>query len=235
MPISIVRTSANIEESTSGVTTYSTAFDCTGADYLVVFVADLTGDTVTSVEYASTAMTQADKITRSPNEGSLHIYAYTLANPTTGSNNITVTRTGTVATIDLVGYALSAGSGAAVNATGKANGGGVPGTTLDVSLTTTVDGCGILGWWVMDNGSITAGSNLTLDATGGAGNRAALGSFRASTFPQATAGSFTGTGNGGFNSSRGGILIAISPGSPVSKILRPNRIRPYAFSPGRAR
>ena len=217
MAVAIVNASSAIQESSSGVTSFTSAFDATGADYLVVFVADLTGDTTTGVTYNGTSMTQITKVTRSPNEGSLHLYAYGLLNPATGTNNIVVSRSGTTATIDLTAYALSgANTTTPVNTSGTANGAGSGGTSLSVSLTTTVDGCGILGWWVMDNGSITAGSNLTLDATGGAGNRPAFGSFRATTFPQVSAGSFTGTANGGVGSNRGGILVAIAPAAAAA-------------------
>jgi hypothetical protein len=217
MAVAIDTTTGSIQESSSGSTSLTFSHTVSGSNtYLIVYCADLQGDTVTGVTYAGVSMTQLAKETRSPNAGSLEIYAYGLQNPTIGANNVIVSRSGTTATIDAVAYAFTGvNQSVTPNATGTANGGVSTRTSLTTSVTTTSNGCGITAWYVADNGSITAGTGLTIDATGGAGNRPAFASFRASTFPQVSSGSYSGTMNCS-SGDVGGIMVALAPVSTNS-------------------
>lgn len=97
--------------------------------YLLVFVERSGSDSITGVTYAGVAMTQLAKITTT---GGAFIYAYGLANPTTGANNVVISASGAA---NIASGAISfngVSSSTPVNATTTASG-------ISTTITPTVD------------------------------------------------------------------------------------------------
>jgi hypothetical protein len=186
-------------------------------NYLLAFVADQSGDSVTSVTCLKggipTAMTLLKKQNRGPaNPSTYEIYVYGIYEPDTGTNTILATRTGTTAQIFVGGIQLT---GALQQTTPvdapQGQDGDAAGGTKSGSITTTENGSAILFFVLNDNGAVTASTNLT--ATSLATSAGSV--FRSSTFPQTTAGAFTGTWTQNPSGDWASIQIAISPaGTP---------------------
>jgi hypothetical protein len=141
-------------------------------------------------------MVQLIKITRSPNEGSLHIYAYGLAAPATGANDVSYTGAQQTTT--------------PLDATASSNGSGSAGTSIATAITTVLDNTAVCGFAVMDNG----GTNASTNASEVGNNTAGDGyiTWESTTFPKTPAGAttYTVTGN---NANRGQVVISIEPTS----------------------
>ena len=147
---------------TGSSTTHSFSHTCTGSNlYLLVGVADWSGDNVTGVTYNGVSMTQLVKETRNPDSGSLEIYFYGLANPSTGTNTVTITRSSSSLWIDgcAVSYTGVTQTTSPVDATGTAQGDGSSSTT--VNITTVANNTAVVTFGVSDNASIAASTNLT--------------------------------------------------------------------------
>lgn len=79
--------SANNGTQATTSTTMTWSHTCTGSNLmLVVFIAGMT-DTAPSVKYNNVSMTHQDTVL----DGSTGIYVFTLANPSTGANNVVMT------------------------------------------------------------------------------------------------------------------------------------------------
>lgn len=119
----------------AGASPQTMPFTCSGTNrYLVVWALDDSGDFITGYTYAGAAMTQLGKVACS----SFELYAYGLANPATGTNNIV----GTGSTGNVYIMAVSYNGVAQVTTpnaiTTVANNTGTPLTT---TLTTTAANC----------------------------------------------------------------------------------------------
>ncbi len=203
-------TFSTISQSAAGATSLSFSYTSSGTyRYVQIFTGDEHGDTTTGVTYGGVAMTQLAKVSRNPNTGSLHIYAWGLAAPSTGAQTVTITRSGTIGKLSGAGISYTGAQQiTAADATITANGSGVAATSVSATITTVAATTAITAFSVMDNGGITAGSGLTLLNTVGS-----YGLFEASTFPKITAGTYSGTSNGTL-SNVGIIMISITIAPP---------------------
>jgi len=193
-----------IAYSGAGVTSLTRSFTISGSQrYLVVGILDVSGDSATSCTYGGVAMTQLAKINALT---SRYIYVYGLANPTTGTNDIVYTRGSTTS---VCGFGATNLSGATqttspIDTSATVNG---TGGVATVSLTTTVDNCGVIVFGSGD-ANFAASTNLTEIAADAAFDLALL--CRSTTFPKTPAGAqtyemTTSTGNNGI------IGVAIAP------------------------
>lgn len=193
-----------IAYSGAGVSSLTRSFTISGSQrYLVVGVLDVSGDNATSCTYGGVAMTQLAKINALTTR---YIYVYGLANPTTGTNDIVYTRGSTTS---VCGFGATNLSGATqttspVDTSATVNG---TGGVATVSLTTTVDNCGVIVFSSGDS-NFAASTNLTEIAGDAAFDLAIL--CRSTTFPKTPAGAqtyevTTNVGNNGI------IGVAIAP------------------------
>lgn len=149
----------------SGPSPQTMSFTCSGTNrYLVVWALDDSGDFITGYTYAGVSMTQLGKVT----VGSFELYAYGLANPATGTNNIVGTAsTGSVyiMAVSYNGVAQSTTPNAVSTGSGSSN-------PLTTTLITTVPNC----WTVLVSQS-TGGTQVAstgthfLQSDGGSNNR----------------------------------------------------------------
>lgn len=192
----------------SAATTYTRSFTISGSDrYLLVSVVDVAGDTVTGVTYAGVSMTQLAKVAAATTR---YTYMYGLANPTTGTNDIVASRSGT---ISVFGYGAINLSGAnqttsPIDASATNN---VTSATPTIDLTTVADNSAVIVGAHTPNNPIAASTNLT-EVVGDASFDVSI-MARSSTFPKTPAGAQTYTltcpsGNTG--------LIAVSIAPPAS-------------------
>lgn len=126
-------------------------------NYLVVGVIDY-GSFVTSVTYAGVSMTQLHSRGIAGGGGTLRIYG--LSSPASGSNNVVVTKSSANNLIASVVGSYSGASSTQPNATG--DNASTSGTSLAVTVTSTVSGAWaiMVGW--NDNGAtVAAGTNTT--------------------------------------------------------------------------
>lgn len=210
--------STGINESASGATSLTISHTCGGsATYLLVFVADWQGDTVTGVTYNGVAMTQLCKETRTPDSGSLEIYWYGLGSPATGANNVVISRSGTVAWINGGVISLTGSSTTTSPVDATATEPGAAGQSTDtLSITTVADNTAVFIAGVADNGGIAASTNSTelLSSAGlPLGNDATI-VMRSTTFPKTPAGAATYSMS--FNANSGHCMVAVSIAPPVS-------------------
>jgi hypothetical protein len=216
-------------DSASGALSITQAYTCTGSNrFLIVYVADQQGDTVTGVTYSGTAMTQLSKISRNPNAGSLQIYAYGIIAPATGSNNIIATRTGTAGTIAVapisytgVNQSITPDAVAATNGSGAA-------TTITTSITTVADNTAVSGFAILDNGTVSAGTGWTMLNTA----RATYGLFESTAFPLTPAGTYSYTATE--NASAADIAQIIISLAPVASAALVPKQRPILQAVNRA-
>jgi len=184
-------------------------FDNSAGDYLLVGVWKYSSAGTVSATYNGVSMTKIYEESTT----SVSLVALGLAGPATGSNNVVISSSLSVSV--LWGNAVSL-SGA--KQTGQPNTYDANGRTLINNMTTTVttdvDGCGIVSFAVSDNGSLASNNaNTTLMELNTGGNGSQFGSLRSTTFPQASAGSITQY----FYKSTGGstwmqaVTIAIEP------------------------
>lgn len=89
--------------SSAGAGPFSWAHTCTGSDLVLVVSVSYfdASDVITAVTYNSVAMTQCGSATN----GSYNVYQYYLVNPATGSNNVSVSFSGTIS--DFGGTSIS--------------------------------------------------------------------------------------------------------------------------------
>lgn len=145
------------------------AHTCTGDDrILFVFVetAEPTTDYVTSVTYNSVAMTRINTVTFT-NGGSARVYLYYLIAPSTGSNNVVITSSSSIALIrgNAVSYTGASQTGQP-DGNNTASGSGSSGT---IAITTTADNCWMVFGQANNAAEPTAGSNATRRGTSGGG------------------------------------------------------------------
>jgi hypothetical protein len=157
-----IDSSSQLASDTGSTPTWS--HTCTGSNLvLIVGVEVATGETVSSVTYAGTSMTQIN--TQNLSGATFgNVYLFRLFNPAAGANNIIVTKSST-----------SFGYCAAASYTGVSS-------TLDVNTTTSTTGTSITGTlittvdndWLVgfvsagtsgDTGTMTAGTNTTARQT----------------------------------------------------------------------
>lgn len=204
--------STNVTKSLNGVGSLTFSHTCSGSNrYLVVFVGDVAGDTVTGVTYNAVAMTQLVKISRNPNSGSLELYAYGLANPSTGANNVVVSRSGSTNWISAasISYTGASQTTSPVDAVGSSNGSGSSAASITTPIVTVADLTAVTGWALLDNGSTVAGTNWTE-----VGDNSADDGFiicESTVFPKTPTGSTSYTVNGGANSDIGQVIVSIAP------------------------
>jgi hypothetical protein len=200
---------SSVQQSASGGAslTYSVTFP-SSSPYATVFVSDQAGDTITGVTINGVACTQQKKQDRGG--AGLMSYIYTLANPSSGAQNVVVSRSGSTARIkSCCVTATGAQQTTAADSTGSSS--GTASTSKVVSTTSVANGCGIWAWGIFDNGGIAAGTGLTALATDADG----FGMFEASTFPQVSAGTYNGTVTG--NSSNVGlVMLSVAPAAVVT-------------------
>jgi len=144
-------------QGSASATSVTVAHTCTGSNRILItgiWVQDPAGDVVTGVTYNGVAMTQINKSINTATYGS--VYLYYLIAPATGTNNVVVTKTGT----DLA-YAVSASYTGALQSSqpNVQNVGTGSGTSLTVSVTTTVDNCWLVGYCKSAGGTLSAGAN----------------------------------------------------------------------------
>ncbi|WP_395019790.1 hypothetical protein [Dongia sp.] len=150
----------NVQISSSGVTslTYSATVAASN-ETLIVAVHNVSGDTVTGVTYNGAAMTLVTKA-----EGfasGQYMYLYYLTNPSTGTNNVVVSRSNTTSVIvsqaaaysgmSLTGQPDSFNSGNSLS----------PVASLTVNTTVVLSGSWIVAWCEYDNNPTCASSQLT--------------------------------------------------------------------------
>lgn len=122
----------------------SATVDCTGADFLVASVISQYADGLTAITYAGVAMTLAVKEVDESQFNST-VYIYYLANPTTGSNSLTVTISGTPS-VGILGTAVSGVSATGQpDATGSADQEAGAPSTITAAITTVADNSWIFG------------------------------------------------------------------------------------------
>lgn len=174
-----------------------------GTDRLLMVYIYSTIDNVTGVTYNGTAMTFVQKQLMTGAAAGQYIHAYILANPTTGTNTVTVTSSsGLGGYISAVSYTGAKQTGQPDNSTKQAAN---PVTTLTTSLTTVANNSWLVGYSYM-NGSMTAGTDTTLRGGSVSGVLEAMDSNGA----KSPAGSYglTTDANSGF---AGHVMASISP------------------------
>lgn len=146
------------DASTAMANTASFSHTCTGSDRLLVVSirTQISGgtDCVTGVTYNGTSMTRINTIRSETNNE--RGYLYQLVAPATGSNTVTITTTGGP---NVVSGALSytgVAQSSPIDTSGSLSQGS--GTSISVSVTTTVDNDWLVGY---GNGVTGAGSNFT--------------------------------------------------------------------------
>ena len=220
MAIAIASNSSVQSKSASGATTLTLSYDAGSASnrYLAVPVTDLSGDSVTGVTYAGVAMTQLCKVSRGPNNiGSLQTYWYGIHAPTTGTNDIVVTRTGTAAWIEVGAILLTDAQQTTPASVTVVKQGDTVGGSKSQAITTTVDNSAILGFVVNDNGSLAASTGITqlfIGAAAGFGN--GLMAVKSSTFPYTPAGALTANWTQNATGAWSVMLISIAPSVATS-------------------
>lgn len=164
--------------------TGNSSFTYTAAgNYVIVAVAKRGTNSTPTVTYGGVSMTV---IGAQGNSISNFIYIFGLLNPASGSQTVNVTNGGTTTSHGTFACSVS---GAKTTSTINTSNSGVGGS---LSLTTTVDGCGIFhfanaGDASINSNNLTVSTNLTnIDNTSGAYIAA-----RGSTFPQVSAGTIT--------------------------------------------
>lgn len=195
-------------------TSVTRAHTSTGSNlYGIALVQDQEGNTVTGVTWvkggSNTAMSQLAHINRGPdNTTNYEIYMYGIYSPDTGAQNVIATRSGTVGDIRMCTATVTGAKQSAQPNAIKTQAGGSTGSPQSDTITTTVDGCGIFAFCFNDNGGVTASTNLTTDQSD-VGTIAILA--HSTTFPQVTAGAFTGTWTQNGIGSWCDIFVAIEP------------------------
>lgn len=201
-----IQTSAFSTSAPSG-STITKALTVTGANELLFVVVMDSGRTCTGVTYNGVSLTPIVTY----NDGYTYWLGY-LANPSTGTNNIVATMSGT----GTVG-GISAVSMSGVKQTSPVNTYATDGhlndnTDRGAEITTTVDGCGVFTVGVQDNGSFSAGdANSTLVGTQWFYALGRAGIVRSATFPQASAGAIKPVFDGASGSWGRAITIAFEP------------------------
>jgi len=215
--IAIGANSTSLQSSATGATSLTYAFTCSGTNtYLLVYGSDESGDTYSSVKFNSVLMTQLKKISRNPNTGSLEIYAYGLANPSSSASNVVIRRTGTSGQIWSGAICFTGANQVTTpDAAASSNGTGSGASTITTSITTVAAGAAVTGFTLMDNNlnSVTNGTFLAHNTS-----TFPYGMWQSSTFPTATPGAYSFTGNGGTNSDVAQIIISIAPAVTVTNI-----------------
>lgn len=189
--------------SANGATSVTVSHTCTGSDrILIVGVIDEQADTVTGVTYNGTSMTQAVK---AANDLGQH-YLYYLIAPSTGTNNIVASRSGTSGKIGIgaISYTGAKQSGQPDATTSNNTNSG---TTSTCSVTTTTD----KSWGVImgsANIQVNASSNTTLRANFGNSNLQLIGDSNAQITP---AGSYSMTVSRGSIGRIDSIMMTFAP------------------------
>lgn len=153
-----IQSSLSIAYSGSGATSYTRSYTIGGSDrYLLVGVLDVAGDTVTGVTYAGVSMTQLGKINAAT---SRYTYLYGLANPTTGTNDIVASRSGTTSVFGFGAVNLSGASQTTspVDATATNN---VTSASPTIDLTTATDNSAVIVMSSTLNNALDSSTNLT--------------------------------------------------------------------------
>lgn len=202
-----IDTSLNFAYSSSGATSYTRSLTISGSDrYLVVSVLDVAGDTVTGVTYNGVSMTQLGKINAAT---SRYLYVYGLANPTTGTNNIVASRSGTTSVFGFGAINLSGANQTTtpIDAIATNN---VTSASPTINLTTISDNTAVIVSSSTLNNTLAASTNLTGLVTDPSFWVSIMA--RSTTFPKTPAGTATYTvtcpsGNTGL------IAVSIAPSS----------------------
>lgn len=195
----------------SGVTNYTFSHTCSGSNrVLFVGVYDGAGDTTTSVTYNSVAMTQIGKIALDAETP--FIYVYGLVAPATGSNTVSITRSGTGSVI----------GGAATSYTGVAQT-GFPdasttnhsfGGTLTTTVTTVAANTLIYSFVMSDNrfSGTPAGTGTTTIQVSSASGATVFGQFESSSNPIVSPTAYSMTTNA-FNGTthNSGVAVSMAP------------------------
>lgn len=159
--MAIARDAFTDRQGATGASSLTYAHTCTGTDlYLLVNVRiDNTGsDVVTGVTYNAVAMTRI--LFKATDSGGRGIYQYYLINPSTGSNNVVVSTSGTN---DIYAYTASytgvkQSSQPDASKTDEATGA----TSLTTSLTTVADNAWTTAFVRFDTNNVTSGTNYTV-------------------------------------------------------------------------
>ncbi len=144
-----------------------------GSDrHLCVYVYASTNN-ITGASYNGVSMTQVDNLLMTGGAAGQYIYMYTLENPASGANNVTVTSSsGMGGYISAVSYTGAAQTGQP-DASNK--GGSSSTSSQSVSVTTTVDNCWLVGFAYTGN-TMSAGTGTTLRGGSVAGILSAIDS-----------------------------------------------------------
>lgn len=220
MAVAIGSNSSVFTKSASGVTSLTFAYDCgSGSNrYLVVFVGDISGDSVTGVTYNGVAMTQIGKAARGPSNGStLEGYIYGLHAPATGSNDIVITRTSTTNWIEggailLTGAKQQTAVSASIFFPGDSTG-----ASKNKDITTAEADTAVVGFIANDNGATamsTGGTSLFIGAAAGFGD--AFRVFQSSTFPVAAIGAYNVAWTQNSTGSWWFMAVSIAPASAAA-------------------
>lgn len=194
MAIAIGSNSSSFTKSASGVTSLTFAYDCGSASnrYLVVFVGDVSGDSVTGVTYNGVSMTQLGKANRGPSDTTtLEGYIYGLHAPATGSNNVVITRSSTTNWIEGGAILLTDAKQETAASAGTFFSGDATGGSKNKDITTVEANTAVVGFIANDNGATamsTGGTSLFIGDAGGFGD--AFRVFQSSTFPVAAIGAY---------------------------------------------
>lgn len=143
---------------TTGASPFTWSHTCTGSNlFLVVALSNAAGDQVTSVTYNGVAMTQVNKQNVF---GGDEVYLYILANPATGANTISVSKSSG----NMAGAAASyTGCKATTQPDASTTGTSGPSTTYAESITSIADKCWhISGVFGNALNAITAGSSTSV-------------------------------------------------------------------------
>jgi len=152
---------AAASSSNSGASSLTYSHTVTGTNTgIVVAVMSQSGDDITSVTYNSAVATQVSKI--HAYDSGLWIYLYYLVNPSTGTHDVTITRSGSTGVLyglssSYTGTKQSGQPDASVSATGTAN-------SATPALTTVADNTWIVSYVRYDNGGAT-GNGVTVRAS----------------------------------------------------------------------
>lgn len=192
---------ANGFQPTGGATlTYAHTVSGSNRILLVGYTLDISGTTsITTITYNGVGMTKLNEI--SWNSGSSLLGLYYLINPSTGANNVVITRTGGAT---LEGFSASYTGANQLSFPDAQTSGSATNTT---SLTTVANNSWIVTI-VSGTGTLSGGTNLTLREAGPDNNRGVLDTNGAITPAGSTTLSWT---NAGGNAATGFIVASIAP------------------------
>ncbi len=200
--------STNKDQVNASSCTYSHTVNAGTDLFLAVSVIAYTTDNITGVTYAGTAMTQVGK--KLTGSGGRWMYLYVLHNPSTGTNNVVVSASGTTYISSQAATYTGVTQSSTVHVSNTNSG---TTSSLTTSVTTTLDNC----WLIMAGAGYGDELKAGTGTTERQGNGSGLSIFD-SDGAKSPAGSYSlvAASNGGVSAQIAVVLAAIAPSAAAA-------------------